>query len=97
MGGRDEKTIAGLRMHVNNEEVHIHENRSNKKFECLSTNFSQDAKRCLKELKGVNDGVVRVTGKNGVDLYILKDNGKYHIMLNNPIRIKDFESFVRKV
>jgi hypothetical protein len=71
MGGTSEKTINGLRMHINNSNVHVHDDSKSLKFECSTSSFKSQVEDAIKELSS-DDGIIKITGTKD-DLCIVKD------------------------
>jgi hypothetical protein len=98
MGGTSETTIGKLRYHVNNGNVHVHDDSKSLKFECKSESFKSQVNDALKLLK--EDGVVKINGLNN-DIILIKDGTKFDICLSSATDIKsvksELESFLKQI
>jgi hypothetical protein len=89
MGGSNETTINGLRCHVNNGNVHIHDDSKNLKFESTTQHFNTEIKAALKTLNDdADDQVIKIDSTmNG--LYLIKSNGITTMCLDGGSDIED--------
>jgi hypothetical protein len=96
MGGTNEMIISGLRFHVNNQCVHIHDDKSSTKFESTQNIFKKDLQNAFKDLAHEGDGVVMLNGNTDVNLCVGKRDKKYFIFLEGGQCIKDsLEKFAK--
>jgi hypothetical protein len=79
MGGTNETTVAGLRIHHNNGEIHIHDDQKSQKFSMDERSFSHEITKALKLLKQ-KDTVVIIEGI-GTDLCLGKNDKDYFMAL----------------
>lgn len=96
MGGQFETKLNGLRMHVNNNEVHIHDDNKGMKFYMPSSDFKAEINESLKEFEKA-EGTVKISGERCDDLYLMKTGNKIKMFLmdkNSSIK-KDLKSFLR--
>jgi len=96
MGGSCEKKISGIRMHVNNGDVHVHDDDKKLKFETSVSDFKEEVEDALKQFKN-KDGIIKITGNRCDDLYLLKDGNKTQIFLieRKGCMKKELESFLK--
>jgi hypothetical protein len=80
MGGTSEKTINGLRMHINNSNVHIHDDSKNLKFECSTGDFKTQVEDAILQLSK-DDGIIKITGTKD-DLCIIKDGNSLSMFIS---------------
>lgn len=94
MGGSCEKKISGIRMHVNNGDVHVHDDDKKLKFKTSASDFKEEVKDALKQFKK-KDGIIKITGI-GCDFYLLKEGIKTNIfLLDKKSMKKELESFLK--
>ena len=96
MGGQNETKLNGLRMHINNNEVHIHDDNKGMKFYMSCPDFKTEAEESLKELEKA-EGIVKISGDRCDDLYLMKTGNKTKMFLmdkNSSIK-KELKSFLR--
>lgn len=97
MGGKNETNVGEYRMHVSNNEVHVHDDKCSKKYSENLSSFKEDLKEGMSCLKSNKDGIIKIGGGKGSDLYLMKDNGKYHLFISSPISIKDLSKFLKNI
>lgn len=96
MGGKSETKISSLRMHISNNNVHVHDDSKNLKFETSTDNFKEDVNSAFEDLKK-GEGVVKIVGHKGDDMYIMRDGRNFKIFLmgkNSSIK-QELQSFLR--
>jgi len=93
MGGTNETTIAGLRIHHNSGEVHIHDDRKNKKFSMNEKSFSGEISNALKQLKE-KDSVAIIEG-NGNDLVLGKNDEGYFMALSGNVTATEISDLTK--
>jgi len=95
MGGRNEETICGLRMHINGSEVHIHDDGKSMKFVTDCENFKEKMKEGFEALKKA-DGIFPIDGDGACNFYLLKigRNLTCFVMDSNSSKQK-LETFTR--
>ena len=93
MGGTNETTIAGLRIHHNNGEVHVHDDRKNKKFSMSERSFSGEVSNALKQLKE-KDSVAIIEG-NGDDLVLGKNSNGYFMALSGNVTVAEINDMTK--
>lgn len=97
MGGLNETTINGLRLHTNNGEVHIHDDKRQLKFSASLDNFKEDVEDALKNLEK-SEGSIKITGNTSNDLYLIKEGKKLNVFLvNKHDALYEFQSFINKI
>lgn len=97
MGGTNSETISGLRFHVNNGDVHIHDDVKKLKFVSDSTEFKTDLNSTFEDLKNT-EGIVRIQGKSKTDFCVVKENKKFFCFLIDDTSIKSkLQSFLRGI
>lgn len=96
MGGYNETRISGLRLHVSEGNVHIHDDSKSLKFIEKKDLFKKELNTALKDLeKSKNGGMVKVEGATGA-LYLSKENKIYSIFLAGNTSIKtQLETFLK--
>ena len=85
MGGTNEETISGLRVHLKNGDVHLHDDDKNLKFKMESSEFKEEIEDAFKEK---NDGVVVIPGDGKNSLCILKTGRTLNVFLKDNTSIK---------
>ena len=96
MGGTNEKTIAGMRMHVNSGSVHIHDDRTSLKFAMGSEAFKSEIENVLDDDPRAPDGVTVIKADEGSDLCVGQHNGKVFAFLLGKTNVKsDLLSFIK--
>jgi hypothetical protein len=93
MGGTNETTIAGLRIHRNNGEVHIHDDSKSKKFCMGEKYFSNEVSEALKGLKQ-KDSVVSIGGR-GADLILGKSGQGYFMALVGNTTVSEINDLIK--
>lgn len=88
MGGSNETRIEGLRLHVSEGNVHVHDDAKSLKFIEKKDMFKKEVNAALKDLeKSKNGGMVKIEGAIGA-LYISKENKNYSMFLVGSTSIK---------
>jgi hypothetical protein len=96
MGGTNETTINSLRLHVNNGNVHIHDDNKSLKFECSGASFKSQCADALTTL-AAEDGIFRLTGSKD-DMLLIKDGKKFNLCLIADKDMKsELESFIKTI
>lgn len=96
MGGSNETTINGLRMHVNNGEVHVHDDKSSLKASFSASVFKKEMKDALEKLED-NDGVVDIPSR-GATLLVTRYCGNISLSLINMGNKKtDIKNFIESI
>ena len=93
MGGTNESTIAGLRIHHNNGEVHIHDDRKSRKFSMNERSFSGEISDALKQLRE-KDSVAIIEG-NGDDLVLGKNDSGYFMALSGNVTVAEINDLTK--
>ena len=93
MGGTNETKMAGLRIHHNNGEVHVHDDRRNQKFSMDEKDFSREIKSAVETLKQ-RDTVAVIEGK-GMDLCIGKSNQGYFMALAGNVTVSEINDLTK--
>lgn len=97
MGGKNETKISGLRMHISDNDVHIHDDSKSLKFKTSTDNFKVDVNSAFEDLKK-GEGVVKVTADKGDDLYIMRTGRNFKMFLidkNSSIK-QELQSFLKE-
>jgi hypothetical protein len=95
MGGSNEKTISGLRLHIDVNMVHIHDDSKNLKFEMHKSDFKTEIEDAIKDLE-VSDGVVKLAGTTGADLCLVMDGSSLAMYLASTKDVKsELQSFIK--
>ena len=93
MGGKNETTISGLRLHVSNSNVHIHDDSKKLKFEMSSRNFKQEVEEAFSSL--TSNGIYEIQGKKD-SLCILRSGRVISMFLKDANGIKQkLQSFLK--
>jgi len=96
MGGTNETIAQGLRCHVNNGEVHIHDDKKALKFCCSEKTFKIEIENALQSL-GDNEGVTTIQGV-GLDLGIMRLGDRYSwFILDGMNALSQIKDFVNKI
>lgn len=97
MGGLNETMIEGLRLHINNSDVHIHDDTKSLKFIAKKDIFKKDVEAAIKDLnKTKNDGLVKIEGSSG-KVYILKENQRFSLFMATSTSIRtQLEKFIKE-
>lgn len=64
MGGTNERTVVGHRMHVSGTEVHIHDDSKYLKFRMPSKDFKKAVEDTMKDLT-TSPGIIQIVGASG--------------------------------
>ena len=95
MGGMNEEKISGLRLHMNNGNIHIHDDLKNLKFEMQLSEFKNEIDDAFEELKK-SDGIYKIDGKKD-SLCLMKSNNMISMFVKDKSGIKQkLQSFLRK-
>jgi len=99
MGGSNETTIAGLRMHVSGGEVHVHDDSHSLKFSKKVEDFKSEVKDVLDDSQfGSNnpDGIMIIEADKGANLCIGRHNKNVFAFLLGTSSIKSqLDSFIK--
>ncbi len=96
MGGTNEQKISGLRVHVNNDNIHVHDDSRGLKYEGSKKQFKEDLKNAFDSLKRA-EGIVKISGKRE-DLCIMKQGKVYSMFLADKRSIKtSMDTFLRTI
>ena len=82
MGGSNETIINGLRFHVSNGCVHIHDDSKKLKFEMNTRDFKNEIKDAYKQLEN-EDGLIEISSSiySNDSFFVMKNAGEYSIFL----------------
>lgn len=95
MGGTNEETIGGLRAHIKNSNVHIHDDSKNLKFEMGSSEFRNEIEDALKTLKK-SEGIIEIPGDGKNNLCIMRSGRNFSMFLKDNASIKQkLQSFLK--
>lgn len=95
MGGTNSDSINNLRFHVNNGEVHIHDDARSLKFVAKTKNFTSEVKEAINTLE-TTDGIIKIDGTSKEKLYLIKDNKNLLVFIANDVDQKDkLETFLK--
>lgn len=86
MGVINEEIIAGLRVHIKDNEIHIHNDLNDLKFIMDIEDFKKEIDASFEALKK-GDGLCDITGTDN-DLCVIKRKGKFSIFLLDKINVK---------
>lgn len=95
MGGTNSETINNLRFHINNCEVHIHDDARSLKFVVKKDKFVSEVQDALDTFKS-SDGIIEIEGSSKEKLCLIK-NGKNFttfIMSDNNVQT-NLEKFIK--
>ena len=96
MGGTNETTINGLRMHVSNGQTHIHDDKASLKAFMDTKDFKKEMKDALERLED-GDGVVDIVGR-GATILVTKYNGNISMSLvNTRSQQTDIKNFIESI
>ena len=97
MGGTNEKTVDGLRMHVSNGDVHVHDDARSIKFWTSKSDFKESMEKALQEIKeSKNDGIIRINGDSRNDLCLVKEGASTYMFLSETEdKTKEIETFLK--
>jgi len=94
MGGKNETKISGLRMHVSNGDVHIHDDAKNLKFETPCRTFKTEVGEAFETLK--SDGIYEIAGKKD-SLCIMRSGRTISMFVKDGNGIKQkLQAFLRE-
>jgi len=98
MGGTNESTINGLRMHVKDGNVHVHDDKASLKWSYDAAEFKKVATKALKGLSGA-DGVATFCDRAGTSLCVGNDpEGNMFISLfKSGDKLDGFKSFIKGI
>lgn len=96
MGGTNEMTLLGLRMHISNGDVHVHDDKNSLKFTMKKDSFKSEIEDAFSYLEK-NEGVISLEGINNVNLCIGKrDNKHFVFIMNGKDSVKkELETFIK--
>lgn len=86
MGGLKENTIANLRVHINNNNIHFHDDGKSLKFSSNAKIFKENIIRAFEAFKQ-KDGIIEIPGKEN-SLYIMKKQGISSLFIGDNKDIK---------
>lgn len=94
MGGSNETMINGLRLHIKDREVHVHDDKKQLKFSTSLDDFKNDVEGALEEV----EGLIRIIGNTPTDLCMVKEKGKLNIFLTDKNNVtSELQSFLNKI
>lgn len=94
MGGTNPVTINNQRLHLNNGEVHLHDDAKNLKFQMPQAEFKTAMQSALTELSG-GDGVVAIPGSTPTILCVGRLEGKtFTFLRDDKDSLADLQSFI---
>ena len=97
MGGKNETTISGLRMHIDNScKVHVHDDSKKLKYERTNGNFKAEVEDAFKVLED-GDGVIKIDGDTNTSIFLVKNNKSFDMFLKedkNNVK-KDLTDFLK--
>jgi len=97
MGGLYEEKIDGLRFHLNNGSVHVHDDAKRIKFTANPNDFKEQVQEAFKLLKN-EDGLVKIDGTSKEKLCIIRENGTFTAIILEAIGIKQkLKNFINKI
>lgn len=101
MGGTNETTIRNLRFHVNNGEIHVHDDNRSIKFVKDAAAFKKEVQDAIDNLEGT-EGITAIDGMGIPDLCIGKHDGKLFMFihgdgLREDVLQSDLKSFLRSI
>ena len=79
--------IAGLRFHILNRRVHIHDDTKNLQFFLDQRKFRTEVEHAF-EILLKEEGAVKVSGETSVSLYLIRDGNKYITFISDMSSIK---------
>lgn len=95
MGGSNETTVGGLRCHINNGEVHIHDDTKSLKFKADSVSFKTDVEDALTQLSKT-DGIVKIDGTSKESLCLVQDGKNFFMFVTTDKGMKtDLKAFLK--
>lgn len=86
MGGSNEETIAGLRIHTKDGIIHLHDDAKHLKFYMGVEDFKKEIDASFEALKG-KDGLCSIVGDPNI-LCVLKRNKKFTMVIIDQESIK---------
>jgi hypothetical protein len=96
MGGTNSETINGLRFHINNDEVHIHDDAKSLKFIAKKSVFSSDIDDAINQLDNLKCGVAKIDGTSKEKLCLVKDEKNFFMfIMDNSNSKSKLESFLK--
>lgn len=94
MGGKNETTISGLRLHVSKGDVHIHDDSKKLKFKISCENFKLEVKEAFNSLES-DDGIYEIIGKKD-SLCIMRSGRTISMFVKDGNGIKQkLQSFLK--
>ena len=87
MGGINEQTLAGLRIHIKDEDIHIHDDTKRLKFSSDLEKFKMEINRTFRALEK-KDGLVEIPG-TGDTLCVVKRGKIFSLIILNRRSIKE--------
>lgn len=89
MGGTNSETINGLRFHISNGEVHVHDDTKSLKFVMDSKKFKDNVESAVSQMsKAKNDGMIRIAGDTKCDLCLVREGKVIFSFLTDTRSIK---------
>lgn len=89
--------MGDLRCHVNNGEVHIHDDGRTLKFYMGADDFKKEVNDALDSLRRT-DGVIPIKGKGTTELFIVSKDGDFSMFLHGGADcVHDLKSFVNTI
>jgi len=96
MGGSYEEKFSGLRMHISDGDVHVHDDTKNLKFRAGQSQFKEDIQDAFNTLKK-KEGIVMIDGETRNELCIMKNGTTYSMFIMGKVSIKSqLQSFIKK-
>jgi len=86
MGGLNEETLSGLRVHIKDDTIHLHDDTKNLKFEADLESFKKDVENTFKFLEK-KEGLVEIDGTS-TKLCLVKRHKKYTMFIPDETSIK---------
>ena len=89
MGGSNEETISGLRIHEKDGDIHLHDDSKSLKFEMNLKDFKKEVDASFEALKK-KDGLCEIPGDSSNTLCFIRRKGKFSMFIldNNSIKQK---------
>jgi len=87
MGGMNEQTFTGLRLHIKDGDIHIHDDTKKLKFSSDLEEFKIEIKRTFRALEK-KDGLVEIPG-TGDTLCVVKRRDIFSLIILNRKSIKE--------
>ncbi len=95
MGGNNETKVEGMRMHISNNEAHIHDDANGLKFSMDRNNFREEANKALKTLKK-SEGIMEIPGDGKESLCIMRSGQIYTAFVKGNTSIKQkLQAFIK--